>query len=1152
MGTLIEVISKQALDDVGKLLKSIEANSKALDELNKKAKQTKLPSDISKLQKDAAAIMRQSNETAKQSIRIENQLRKERAKLTNATSASSKEIIKARIETQRINKTHKTEARLLSSTTGAYERLRIKLNEAEKEYKDLAASTKASNVQTEKARSKALKMREALNSVGDGLKSPKRGLFQFKSLVSGIVGAFGVIEGLRFGINFTKDAIAAATEAKSVEFAFVRLGDRGSNAFDRIKKSTRGLLSDLDIKKSIVNFDNFNLSLEESDTLFEFLAVRAAQTGESVEKLRDSLVEGLSKESKLRIDNLGISASELNNELEKTPDFVKAVANIAKREVKEAGSILDDAASSQQQWNAELENFKLRIGNSLVSSGFISGIQKAGIAVLNLISPMEKLSEQIQKEQVELNVLVGNITDVNTSNEEREKLLNTLKTDYPQFLNFLKDEKTDNENLSIALKDINDQYIKRIALQTQQEKIEKFLQKAGERQNKLALSQVRVNRKLASINTTVLKGSLDLTNKSYQERIDLVTEALKRTADFSANQRTGAKVANNEEAKALQTLSGLILRTTLSRDQLGKATSSLAEEEQLMTDLEEQLGTSIEAINALFSKNTEEKDKNLDGTEELTEAELKALAAKRKIAAELKNQQQFDIDSLGIEKQIKAQKRIIESEKSTAAERILASEQLTQKQIELAELSRVFQLNESGRTALGKEIIEAKHAQELEKIRFESEQRMQGIIKDAAQEVISNRQNALSEKEKQIQESYDDELDALKKSLLNNEITVKEYQDREKAIKLKAAKEVLTAKLFLLEKELEAEKIAGKDTAGLLNQIKAIRKKIRDSEVSEFFESEDKKQAKAEETQKKIQELLNETFSVFENATGIAASTFKGLFDNIKSLIEESAEEAFTISRAFELVGEQARFNEKIERLEIGKEIELQFAGDSTAAREEIERRYQEREKELKRKQLENEKKIALFRIAVNTATGVTAALTSIPPNIILSKFIAITGLAQAAVVAAKQIPQFKDGVRDFSGGLAVLGDGGVSEIARTPHGNVFKTPNTDTLYNLPKGTDVFKNEREFEKELALTLGENGINGYGDAIYGQPIAPTVSIQMSGGITEDQMMSIMKKTLAKMPVNNVVMDKRGFTTFMEKGHSQMISRNNRVSNKGKSV
>ena len=211
--------------------------------------------------------------------------------------------------------------------------------------------------------------------------------------------------GVRFAREFIVESRELALEAKGVEFAFEALGDRGEDAFNRIKLSTRGLLSDIDIKKSIVEFDNFNLSLEESDTLFEFLSIRAAQTGKSIDSLRDSLVEGLSKESKLRIDNLGISALELNEQLEKSPTFIDAVATIAKREIAEAGSILDDAANSQTKWNATLENSKLRLGRLILDSGAVEFFQDLGSSILETVLPLEDSVDKFKSQRAQVNLL---------------------------------------------------------------------------------------------------------------------------------------------------------------------------------------------------------------------------------------------------------------------------------------------------------------------------------------------------------------------------------------------------------------------------------------------------------------------------------------------------------------------------------------------------------------------------------------------------------------------------------------------------------------------------------------------------------------------------------------------------------------------------
>ena len=271
--------------------------------------------------------------------------------------------------------------------------------------------------------------------------------------------------------EFITNSVNMAIEAKGIEFAFKRLGDEGEDAFKRVKASTRGLLSDLEIKKSLVEFDNFNISLEETDTLFEFLALRATQTGESVDKLKQSLVEGLSKESKLRIDNLGISTAALNEELERTPNFVQAVANIAKTEIVRAGDVLDNAASSTQKWNATLQNTQLRFGNLINNTGAVSFFQKLGISILNTVVPLERTAAATELERVNLLTLESKIKDVNTSNEDRLKLINELKIKYPKLLENIDAETVSNKDLTVAIKEVNNQLINKIILQDKDDEI---------------------------------------------------------------------------------------------------------------------------------------------------------------------------------------------------------------------------------------------------------------------------------------------------------------------------------------------------------------------------------------------------------------------------------------------------------------------------------------------------------------------------------------------------------------------------------------------------------------------------------------------------------------------------------------------------------
>jgi hypothetical protein len=171
------------------------------------------------------------------------------------------------------------------------------------------------------------------------------------------------------------------------------MGLKGSGAFNRIKISTRGLLSDLEIKKTLVEFDNFNLSLEDSDTLLEFVALRAAQTGKSIEYMTDSLVEGLSKESLRRLDNLGISMVQMREEMDKFGLSVnEAFTKLARAEIERSGDVIGAAANAQERFNAALENFRISSGKGFIKS-LSDDFYDLGTAITTSLSDVNDASD---------------------------------------------------------------------------------------------------------------------------------------------------------------------------------------------------------------------------------------------------------------------------------------------------------------------------------------------------------------------------------------------------------------------------------------------------------------------------------------------------------------------------------------------------------------------------------------------------------------------------------------------------------------------------------------------------------------------------------------------------------------------------------------
>jgi hypothetical protein len=341
---------------------------------------------------------------------------KEKETLKNATEKDTIAIAKNKEQLRLANKVLRDSTKALNTNVDSVGRAKAanailraekdKVNETTKEGQKRIESI---NKQLDKNNEIIEKNASKLGKQKIGVGRYEKGLNSLRASLIKVGGAFGVAFGVSAVTSMVKELSNLSDEAKGIEFAFDRIGERGVQAFNDVKAATRGTLSDLDIKQSLVDFDNFGISLEQSGDLFEFLTVRATQTGTSIDKLKDSLVEGLSKESKLRIDNLGISMSQLNAEMEKTPNFVEAVANIAKTEIAEAGDILDSAASGTSKWNAQLENLKLKLAND-VSPGLDALKTTAANGLGFIVENFETILSVVGKVAKALLILKGVMT----------------------------------------------------------------------------------------------------------------------------------------------------------------------------------------------------------------------------------------------------------------------------------------------------------------------------------------------------------------------------------------------------------------------------------------------------------------------------------------------------------------------------------------------------------------------------------------------------------------------------------------------------------------------------------------------------------------------------------------------------------------------
>ena len=218
----------------------------------------------------------------------------------------------------------------------------------------------------------------------------RRGIQQVDSKLketSKMFGNLGQAIGAAFAVSqiqaFASEAIKMGSQLETVRKGFERFGD--ISTLGELRKATRGLVTDLDLMKVAVQAGNFGIPIQQMGQLLEFVARRAAETGQSVDYLVESIVTGIGRKSPLILDNLGISAVALKEkfggaalEAQSIADVAKAVGEIASAELGKMGEATDTAADKMLRLATSWDNFKARFGEAVAPAvtgvlDFISG-----------------------------------------------------------------------------------------------------------------------------------------------------------------------------------------------------------------------------------------------------------------------------------------------------------------------------------------------------------------------------------------------------------------------------------------------------------------------------------------------------------------------------------------------------------------------------------------------------------------------------------------------------------------------------------------------------------------------------------------------------------------------------------------------------------
>lgn len=180
------------------------------------------------------------------------------------------------------------------------------------------------------------------------------------------------------------EGIRMAESADGVQRAFNKLDK--PNLLDNLRAATKGTVNDLQLMQAAVKARDFRIPLEDLGKYLAYAQMKAQETGQSVEYLTDSIIMGLGRQSKQILDNLGLSATEISEEVAKAGDFVTGVTAIVDRQLASAGEAYVSAADRSAAATVKLENAQLRLGQALmpVKEAF-DEMRAAGASLLSII-----------------------------------------------------------------------------------------------------------------------------------------------------------------------------------------------------------------------------------------------------------------------------------------------------------------------------------------------------------------------------------------------------------------------------------------------------------------------------------------------------------------------------------------------------------------------------------------------------------------------------------------------------------------------------------------------------------------------------------------------------------------------------------------------
>lgn len=507
------------------------------------------------------------------------------------------------------------------------------------------------------------------------------------------------------------------------------------------------------------------------------------------------------------------------------------------------------------------------------------------------------------------------------------------------------------------------------------------------------------------------------------------------------------------------------------------------EKEQIELDIAARIEIKRRAEEKLYGKSNSKKTTSTISEKDNKQADKYAkerLDYEKRLSDSL-----YDLEKQRLEREISLNDEIIKDDEQTDAIRIEIALKNQQKQFDLALLAKNHLLDNDKLTANDKIRIEEEYqnkkidiskktALEIDKINEFDEVKFNQDLEKKLSESNIGLNTELESENRRFQSLGD--LEKLSQS--EREKAIKEHEQKIFDIKKKFAIEALKLQITNLDNELKASDVLPENERLSAEKRQKIaetltKKKLDLSEVE--LSTNEQKGNKLVETEKefsnKIKEISGELYGALKDLTN---SLFEARIANIDNEINKNNEY-------------------------YAKQIEL--AGNDVAQKEALQKEQKKKNDELEQKKKEEQKKqaianrvMALADIGIKTAQAIMAANVTIQTMNAATLGIAGTAYGawaipaiytiagiQAAAILASPLPKYKYGRKGGKEEMAIVGDGGVSEVIQRASGGIELTPAKDTLVKLNQGDSVYSSVEDYINLQRQSL-INSINYKGEEL----------------------------------------------------------------------